>query len=112
MSLKATGLPLLDDLPSGGRFTYNPPICICVYICKMFCAILQRALYIQGVNFVVLAKVLFTLIHTCIVEHYIRIKRMYVYAAAMETAAPIVFMVWLRACPQNIYFDGVYPTLL
>jgi hypothetical protein len=37
---------------------------------------------------------------------------MYVYAPAQETAAPILFMVWLCACPQNIYFDGVYPIVL
>jgi hypothetical protein len=38
-------------------------------------------------------------------------KHIYIHAPAMETVAAIVFMVWLRACPKNMYFDGFHPVV-
>ena len=35
----------------------------------------------------------------------------YIHAPALETDAAIVFIVWLRACPKNMCFDGFHPTV-
>jgi hypothetical protein len=38
-------------------------------------------------------------------------ERIYTRAPAMGTVAAIVFMVWLRAGPKNMYFDGFHPVV-
>ena len=73
----------------------------------MFCGMLESAIRNRSVDFVALTKALLLLsvhnIHnyTMYVKWsiiYVRVyKCMYIYAPALECAAPTVFMVWQRA---------------
>jgi len=73
----------------------------------MFCAMLQSALCNGNVDFVVLTKTLLRLcVHNIYIYNYTMYvqwsiicvyKCMYIYATALECAAPTVFMAWQRA---------------
>jgi hypothetical protein len=76
---------------------------VCIY--KMFCGMSQSALCNRSVDFVVLTNALLSLwVHN--IHNYMMYVQwsiayvyncMYIYAPALECAAPTVFMVWQRA---------------
>lgn len=76
-----------------------------ICICKMFCGMLYSALCNGSVDLVVLTKTLLRLCvhnmhnYTVYVQWSIIYvyKCMYIYATALECAAPTVFMAWQRA---------------